>query len=149
MNQTTSTISLGSVRSRRTVWSQMKARVAEWRRRARSHHELSSLDSVRLKDISLSQSEASFEANKPFGFLKPPLIDILVSLFGGLHDDNGFTVRWSKTQRRSASSDHLGAQYQGSSGALLTVACASIYAAAVLLVLAVEFLSGRIFTLPS
>jgi uncharacterized protein YjiS (DUF1127 family) len=47
-------------------WIQLKCRVVEWRRRARSRRELASQDASTLADIGMSRCTAVGEASKPF-----------------------------------------------------------------------------------
>ena len=47
-------------------WDHMKSRLTEWRRRARSRHELHGLSDATLRDIGLSRCDAHNEINKPF-----------------------------------------------------------------------------------
>jgi uncharacterized protein YjiS (DUF1127 family) len=49
---------------RRSGW--LRARLREWRRRARDRAELAALDDRMLADIGISRAEAEFLANKPF-----------------------------------------------------------------------------------
>lgn len=50
----------------KSVVSQFVGRVAQWRRRMRSRHELIMLGDVELADLSLSRSDARTETNKWF-----------------------------------------------------------------------------------
>jgi len=47
-------------------WDLMRSRIVEWRRRARSRHELQGLSDTTLSDIGLSRCDAHRESNKPF-----------------------------------------------------------------------------------
>jgi len=51
---------------RGTRWLQLKHRIGEWRRRARSRHELMMLGDGTLHDIGVSRCDAAFESSKPF-----------------------------------------------------------------------------------
>jgi len=51
---------------RRLRWSQVKQRLVEWRRRARSRAELEMLNDRVLQDIGMSRYTVNFEASKPF-----------------------------------------------------------------------------------
>ncbi len=61
-----STMSLGTLSSRRSFWSQVQECVKEWRRRIYSRWELAALDQRGLRDIGLSADGADYEASKPF-----------------------------------------------------------------------------------
>jgi uncharacterized protein YjiS (DUF1127 family) len=50
----------------RPRWNQMKQQFSEWRRRARSRHELYGLSDQTLRDIGVSRCDAQHEGNKPF-----------------------------------------------------------------------------------
>jgi len=47
-------------------WDQLKLRIAEWQRRARSRHELEGLSDATLRDIGITRCDAHREMNKPF-----------------------------------------------------------------------------------
>jgi uncharacterized protein YjiS (DUF1127 family) len=47
-------------------WDQLKLRVAEWQRRARSRRELDALSDATLRDIGITRCDAHREMNKPF-----------------------------------------------------------------------------------
>jgi uncharacterized protein YjiS (DUF1127 family) len=53
-------------RSRRRFASPLRARLRQWRSRARERAELAALDDRMLADIGISRAEAEFLANKPF-----------------------------------------------------------------------------------
>jgi uncharacterized protein YjiS (DUF1127 family) len=60
-------VTLTVVRSRRLPqWNEVRALLIEWRQRARSRLELSSLDDRELWDMGLTRMDAHNEANKPF-----------------------------------------------------------------------------------
>jgi uncharacterized protein YjiS (DUF1127 family) len=63
MSTITMTTFRGNDRSR---WDQLKFRVAEWHRRARSRRELEGLSDTTLRDIGLTRCDAHREMNKPF-----------------------------------------------------------------------------------
>jgi uncharacterized protein YjiS (DUF1127 family) len=48
-------------------WSVVRAWLVEWRNRARSRRELSSLSDDQLWDIGITRGTGKFEASKPFG----------------------------------------------------------------------------------
>ncbi|HXW49447.1 MAG TPA: DUF1127 domain-containing protein [Xanthobacteraceae bacterium] len=48
------------------LWDQLKFRVAEWQRRARSRRELDGLSDATLRDIGVTRCDAHREMNKPF-----------------------------------------------------------------------------------
>jgi uncharacterized protein YjiS (DUF1127 family) len=50
----------------RGLRAQAKARIAEWRRRARSRRELMALDGRDLRDILLTRCDVLRESDKPF-----------------------------------------------------------------------------------
>jgi uncharacterized protein YjiS (DUF1127 family) len=63
----TMSLDITTVRPHRVLrWSRVRQRVAEWRRRARSRHELRTLDYGSLQDIGISGATADFESSKPF-----------------------------------------------------------------------------------
>ena len=47
-------------------WDQLKLRVTEWQRRARSRRELEGLSDATLRDIGITRCDAHREMNKPF-----------------------------------------------------------------------------------
>lgn len=47
-------------------WDQLKFRISEWQRRARSRRELEALSDVTLRDIGITRCDAHREMNKPF-----------------------------------------------------------------------------------
>jgi uncharacterized protein YjiS (DUF1127 family) len=47
-------------------WNELTGRIGEWRRRARSRYELTTLSDGSLRDIGLSRCDVDFEASKPF-----------------------------------------------------------------------------------
>jgi uncharacterized protein YjiS (DUF1127 family) len=47
-------------------WDQLKLRITEWQRRARSRRELEGLSDVTLRDIGITRCDAHHEMNKPF-----------------------------------------------------------------------------------
>jgi len=47
-------------------WDQLKFRIAEWQRRARSRRELDGLSDATLRDIGITRCDAHREMNKPF-----------------------------------------------------------------------------------
>ena len=47
-------------------WDQLKLRVTEWHRRARSRRELEGLSDATLRDIGITRCDAHREMNKPF-----------------------------------------------------------------------------------
>jgi len=47
-------------------WDQLKFRISEWQRRARSRRELEVLSDVTLRDIGIARCDAHREMNKPF-----------------------------------------------------------------------------------
>jgi uncharacterized protein YjiS (DUF1127 family) len=47
-------------------WGQLKLRVAEWQRRARSRRELEAFSDATLRDIGIARCDAHREMNKPF-----------------------------------------------------------------------------------
>jgi len=53
-------------RRRMLHWQHVKKAIAEWRRRARSRNELMNLSDRQLRDIGMSQGDASCESAKPF-----------------------------------------------------------------------------------
>jgi len=50
----------------REAGRRLRARLREWRRRARERADLASLDDRSLRDIGLTRADAQFLANKPF-----------------------------------------------------------------------------------
>ena len=52
--------------TRMSRWDQLKLRIAEWQRRARSRHELEGLSDATLRDIGITRCDAHREMNKPF-----------------------------------------------------------------------------------
>ena len=61
-----STMSLGTLSSRRSFRSQIQECFKEWYRRIHSRWELAGLDQSSLRDIGLSATSADYEASKPF-----------------------------------------------------------------------------------
>ena len=62
-----STISMTTFRATYlSRWDQLKLRVAEWQRRARSSRELDGLSDATLRDIGITCCDAHREMNKPF-----------------------------------------------------------------------------------
>jgi uncharacterized protein YjiS (DUF1127 family) len=61
-----STMSLGTLSSRSSYWSQIQECFKEWHRRINSRWELAGLDQKSLRDIGLSAGSADYEASKPF-----------------------------------------------------------------------------------
>ena len=62
-----STITTTTFRGTRlSRWDQLKLRIAEWQRRARSRHELEGLSDATLRDIGITRCDAHCEMNKPF-----------------------------------------------------------------------------------
>jgi uncharacterized protein YjiS (DUF1127 family) len=47
-------------------WSRFGQSIGEWRRRARSRHELMTLSDAGLRDIGISRCDLEREARKPF-----------------------------------------------------------------------------------
>jgi uncharacterized protein YjiS (DUF1127 family) len=47
-------------------WDQVKSRISEWQRRARSRRELEGLSDVTLRDIGITRCDVHREMNKPF-----------------------------------------------------------------------------------
>ena len=47
-------------------WADLTAKAATWRQRAQARQALAQMSERDLKDIGLSQTQAVFEANKPF-----------------------------------------------------------------------------------
>ena len=47
-------------------WDQLKLRISEWQRRARSRRELEALSDATLRDIGITRCDAHREMNKPF-----------------------------------------------------------------------------------
>jgi len=47
-------------------WQHLKSGVGEWRQRARSRYELTTLSDSCLRDIGISRCSAAFECSKPF-----------------------------------------------------------------------------------
>jgi uncharacterized protein YjiS (DUF1127 family) len=70
MEPVMSTITMTIFRSTHTThsshWDQLKLRIAEWQRRARSRHELEALSDATLRDIGITRCDAHREMNKPF-----------------------------------------------------------------------------------
>jgi uncharacterized protein YjiS (DUF1127 family) len=69
MERAMSTMNLGITTSRsfrRSRWHQLQHHIGEWRQRARSRHELTTLSDGGLRDIGLSRCDAGFESSKPF-----------------------------------------------------------------------------------
>jgi uncharacterized protein YjiS (DUF1127 family) len=50
----------------RRCWTYARARIAEWRRHARSRRELMALSDRQLRDVRITRLDAQTEANKPF-----------------------------------------------------------------------------------
>ena len=62
-----STITMTIFRTTRTShWDQLKLRITEWQRRARSRRELEVLSDATLRDIGITRCDAHREMNKPF-----------------------------------------------------------------------------------
>jgi uncharacterized protein YjiS (DUF1127 family) len=62
-----STITMTTFRSTPfSRWDQLKLRVTEWQRRARSRRELDALSDATLRDIGITRCDAHREMNKPF-----------------------------------------------------------------------------------
>ena len=62
-----STITTTIFRSTHTsYWDQLKLRVTEWQRRARSRRELEALSDATLRDVGMTRCDAHSEMNKPF-----------------------------------------------------------------------------------
>jgi uncharacterized protein YjiS (DUF1127 family) len=61
-----STMSLGTLNSRRSFWRAIQECFNEWHRRISSRWELAGLDQRSLRDIGLSAGSADYEASKPF-----------------------------------------------------------------------------------
>lgn len=61
-----STMSLGTLSSGPSFWSQVQKCFKEWHRRFNSRWELATLDQRSLRDVGLSASSADYEASKPF-----------------------------------------------------------------------------------
>jgi uncharacterized protein YjiS (DUF1127 family) len=60
-------LTLTAVRSRRLPqWNEFRTTFIEWRQRARSRLELTSLNDRELWDMGLTRMDADTEANKPF-----------------------------------------------------------------------------------
>jgi uncharacterized protein YjiS (DUF1127 family) len=67
MEPAMSTITMTTFRSTHfSRWDQLKLRVTEWQRRARSRHELEGLSDATLRDIGITRCDAHREMNKPF-----------------------------------------------------------------------------------
>jgi uncharacterized protein YjiS (DUF1127 family) len=47
-------------------WDQLKFRISEWQRRARSRREVESFSDATLRDIGITRCDAHREMNKPF-----------------------------------------------------------------------------------
>jgi uncharacterized protein YjiS (DUF1127 family) len=47
-------------------WDQLKFRISEWQRRARSRRELEAFSDATLRDIGITRCDAHREMNKPF-----------------------------------------------------------------------------------
>jgi uncharacterized protein YjiS (DUF1127 family) len=47
-------------------WDQLKLRITEWQRRARSRRELEAFSDATLRDIGMTRCDAHNEMNKPF-----------------------------------------------------------------------------------
>ena len=47
-------------------WDQLKFRISEWQRRARSRRELEGLSDATLRDIGITRCDARREMDKPF-----------------------------------------------------------------------------------
>jgi uncharacterized protein YjiS (DUF1127 family) len=62
-----STITMTIFRTTRTShWDQLKLRITEWQRRARSRRELEASSDATLRDIGITRCDAHREMNKPF-----------------------------------------------------------------------------------
>ena len=62
-----STITMTIFRSTHSShWDQLKLRITEWQRRARSRRELKDLSDATLRDIGMTRCDAHHEMNKPF-----------------------------------------------------------------------------------
>jgi uncharacterized protein YjiS (DUF1127 family) len=67
MKPAMSTITMTTFRSTHfSRWDQLKLRVTEWQRRARSRRELDALSDATLRDIGITRCDAHCEMNKPF-----------------------------------------------------------------------------------
>jgi uncharacterized protein YjiS (DUF1127 family) len=70
MERVMSTITMTIFRSTHTThsshWDQLKLRIAEWQRRARSRRELEAFSDATLRDIGITRCDAHREMNKPF-----------------------------------------------------------------------------------
>jgi uncharacterized protein YjiS (DUF1127 family) len=67
MEPAMSTMTMTIFRSMRTSrWDQLKLRVTEWQRRARSRRELEALSDATMRDIGITRCDAHREMNKPF-----------------------------------------------------------------------------------
>ena len=61
-----STITMTIFRApRASHWDQLKLRLTEWQRRARSRRELEALSDATLRDIGITRCDAHREMNKP------------------------------------------------------------------------------------
>jgi uncharacterized protein YjiS (DUF1127 family) len=64
-----STITTTTFRATQTPrWDQLKFRISEWHRRARSRRELEALSDATLRDIGITRCDAHREMNKPSGW---------------------------------------------------------------------------------
>jgi uncharacterized protein YjiS (DUF1127 family) len=62
-----STIAMTIYRSTHSShWDQLKLRISEWQRRARSRRELEALSDATLRDIGITRCDAHRDINKPF-----------------------------------------------------------------------------------
>jgi uncharacterized protein YjiS (DUF1127 family) len=67
MEPVMSTITMTIFRNTHTsYWDQLKLRVTEWQRRARSRRELEALSDATMRDIGITRCDAHREINKPF-----------------------------------------------------------------------------------
>jgi uncharacterized protein YjiS (DUF1127 family) len=67
MESAMSTITMTTYRTTRSsYWDQLKLRITEWQRRARSRRELEGLSDATLRDIGMTRCDAHREMNKPF-----------------------------------------------------------------------------------
>jgi len=67
MEPAMSTITMTTFRSTHfSRWDQLKLRVTEWQRRARSRREPDALSDATLRDIGITRCDAHREMNKPF-----------------------------------------------------------------------------------
>jgi uncharacterized protein YjiS (DUF1127 family) len=67
MEPAMSTITMTIFRTTHTShWDQLKLRITEWQRRARSRRELEALSDATLRDIGITRCDAHREMNKPF-----------------------------------------------------------------------------------